>query len=114
MPKDNALSPLTEKSIELIAARFHALGDGSRLKLIAAAKNCEKNVSQLVDATGLTQANVSKHLKILTDAGFLVRRREGIQVFYTVADATVFQLCKLVSVNLKKQFALQAKSFGQV
>lgn len=113
MSKNSSTQPLTEKSIEMIASRFHALSDGSRLKLIAAAGNGEKNVSQLVSATGLTQANVSRHLKTLTEAGFLIRRKAGMQVFYSTANATVFQLCKLVSANLKKQFASQAKTFGQ-
>ena len=61
-----------------MAAKFRALGEVSRLKLIFAAGKGEKNVTQLIAATGLSQANVSKHLKILTDSGILVRRNKGI------------------------------------
>jgi len=54
-----------------------------------------KNVSQLIAATGLSQANVSKHLKILTDTGILTRRKSGIYVFYSAIDLSVFKLCEL-------------------
>ena len=74
---------MTEAAIKLMAARFRALGEVSRLKLIFAVGNGEKNVSQLIAATRLSQANISKHLKILTDIGFLIRRKKGIYVFYS-------------------------------
>ncbi len=53
MPKPR--QPLSEEAIELIAARFRALGEASRFKLIIAVETAEKNVSQLVAATGLSQ-----------------------------------------------------------
>ena len=90
MPKNTSRRTLSGEAIELIAARFHALGEVSRLKLIVAVGYGEKNVSQLVEATGLSQANVSRHLQTLTDAGILVRRKEGVCVFYSTADPTVF------------------------
>src|ERR1035437_1475206 len=86
MPRNTSSQTLSEEAIELIAARFRALGEVSRLRLIVAIGNGEKNVSQLVAATGLTQANVSRHLQTLTDAGILVRRKEGVWVFYFTVD----------------------------
>ena len=90
-----------------MAAHFQVLGETSRLKLIIAIGNGEKNVSQLIVATGLSQANASKHLKILSDSGILVRRQKGIYVYYSRADSTVINLCKVTSVSLRKRF-LQA------
>src|ERR1039457_6050475 len=75
MPKTASFQNMTEASIKLMAARFRALGEVSRLKLIFAVGNGEKNASLLIAATGLSQANVSKHLQILTARGFLVRRK---------------------------------------
>ena len=75
MPKKCSFQNLTGAAIGLMAAKFRALGEVSRLKLIIAAGNGEKNVTELIAAAGLSQANVSKHLKILTDGGFLVRRK---------------------------------------
>jgi DNA-binding transcriptional ArsR family regulator len=86
---------LTSEAIGLMAAKFRALGEVSRFKLIFAAGNGEKNVSQLIAATGLSQANVSKHLKILTDSGIFVRRKQGIYLFYSTTDSSVFKLCEV-------------------
>jgi len=92
---------MTEAAIKLLAARFRALGEASRLKLIFAAGKGEKNVTQLIAATGLSQANVSKHLKILTDSGFLVRRKRGIFVFYSMPDSNVLKLCEVGKAGLR-------------
>ena len=113
MPKNTSKQTLSGEAIELIAARFHALGEVSRLKLIVAVGNGEKNVSQLVEATGLSQANVSRHLQTLTDAGILVRRKEGVCVFYSTADPTVFDLCEVVGTSLQKRLSGQAKVFNK-
>jgi DNA-binding transcriptional ArsR family regulator len=113
MPKNTSRQTLSSEAIELIAARFHALGEVSRLKLIVAVGNGEKNVSQLVEATGLSQANVSRHLQTLTDAGILVRRKEGVCVFYSTVDPTVFNLCEVVGTSLQKRLSGQAKVFNK-
>ena len=92
MPKNCLFQNLTGKAIEVMAAKFRALGEANRFKLIFAIGNGEKNVTQLIAATGLTQANVSKHLRILTDGGILIRRKKGIFVFYSTVDQSVFEL----------------------
>ena len=56
----------------------------------------EKNVGTVVAETGQNQANVSKHLKMLTESGMVRRRKEGLQVFYRVNDPVIEQLCDLV------------------
>ena len=95
MPKNCSFQNLTAEAIGLMAAKFRALGEVSRLQLIFAVGNDEKNVTQLIAATGLSQANVSKHLKILTDSGIFTRRKQGIYVFYSTTDSSVFKLCKV-------------------
>jgi len=95
MPKKPSFQNLNGNAIKLMAERFRALGEVSRLKLIFAVGNGEKNVLQLVAATGLSQANVSKHLKILTDSGIFARRKHGIYVFYFTTDSSVFKLFKV-------------------
>jgi DNA-binding transcriptional ArsR family regulator len=108
MPKNCSFQNLTEADLGLIATRFRALSEVSRLKLTMAAGNSKKNVSQLIAATGLSQANVSKHLQILTDIGILARRKKGIYVFYSMTDSSVFKLCEVGNASLRKRL------FGQV
>lgn len=76
-----------------LAERFKALGEPARLQLLAALREGEQSVSDLVSRTGLGQANVSKHLQQLCNAGFITRRKEGTFAFYALADDEVFSLC---------------------
>lgn len=103
---------LSDEALHLVAYRFAALAEPMRLKLVRALFDGEKSVNALVEATGGTQANVSRHLQTLTQAHILSRRKEGLQVFYTIADPTIFKLCDLVCGSLEKQLSKQAGAFG--
>jgi ArsR family transcriptional regulator len=101
--------------LELIAARFRALSEPMRLKILHTLGGGEMSVSGIVGATGAGQANVSKHLSMLLEAGLVARRKEGLNVFYRVADETVFDLCETVCSSLNERLAAQrdaVKSFA--
>lgn len=105
--------PLTEEAIELVAHRFAVLAEPMRLRLLQALFAGEKSVGELVELTGGTQANISRHLQTLIRAHILSRRKEGLQVFYAIADPSIFKLCALVCGGLEKQLARQAGAFGK-
>ena len=86
MAKAKKVRPMTEEALALVARRFAVLSEPMRLRLLHALFDGEKPVNALVEATGGTQANVSRHLQNLADAGLLARRKEGLQVFYSIAD----------------------------
>ena len=92
--------PLTPELLELIAERFKALGEPTRLNILNALREREMTVSELMEETGFGQANVSKHLRILHSLGFVERRKEGLYVCYRLADESVFQLCDIVCGRL--------------
>ena len=98
-------------AIELIAARFRVLGEVSRLKLIHALDDGERSVNDLTMAAGLTQANASRHLHTLTEAGILKRRKQGLHVLYSIADPGIFNLCEHVCGSLQKRIEAHAKAF---
>lgn len=104
--------PLSPEAIEQIARRFAALSEPMRLKLIHALFEGEKSVNALVEETGGTQANVSRHLQHLSQAGILARRKQGLQVFYSIADPTIYDLCELVCGSLEKRADQQAAVFA--
>lgn len=112
MPPKMPRQMMSPQALDLIASRFRVLSEPTRLKLLIALEAGEKNVSALVEETGATQANVSKHLQTLTDAGILARRKEGLSVFYSIADPTIFDLCEHVCGSLQKRLAQQAKALG--
>jgi ArsR family transcriptional regulator len=111
MPKGN--KPLSEDALQLVARRFAVLGEPMRLRILQALMGGERAVSDLVDATAGTQTNVSRHLQTLAAAGLVSRRKDGLQVFYAVADPTVFQLCELVCGGIRQTLAAQAGKLGR-
>lgn len=103
--KKTSHAPLTDEALTVIAERFRVLSEPTRLKLINALKDGEKNVNDLVRLTGLAQANASRQLKILAQAGILARRPAGVSVFYSIADPAIFVLCEQVCGSLAGEFA---------
>ncbi len=98
---------LTPEALELIAERFKVLAEPARLQILSCVRRRESTVSEIVEETGLGQANVSKHLQLLHLHGFVARRREGLYAHYVLADTHVFKLCELVCDSMNA--ALSAK-----
>ncbi len=110
MPKTTLHRHLTPEALDRIAARFKALSEPLRLQLIIALEEGEKTVSELVAATGRRQTNVSRQLQVLTQAGVLSRRKEGVSVHYAIADPAIFDLCRHVCGSLQKQLEAEAEA----
>ena len=73
-------------STDARAVLLHGLADRSRLALIEQLAGGSRRVSDLVEATGLTQPNVSKHLACLWDCGLVERERQGREIHYRLVD----------------------------
>ncbi len=105
--------PVSEEALALIASWFRTLAEPSRLKILRALEeDGELNITELVEATGLTQANVSRHVQSLVDAGMVGRRKEGLAVFCFIADPSIADLCDNVCNNLLKRLSHQVKKLG--
>jgi DNA-binding transcriptional ArsR family regulator len=91
---------LREELFEPLAERFRALGEPARLRILNALRQGEIAVGELADVTGLNQANLSKHLQLLHRLGFVRRRKQGLFVFYDLADADVLELCHIMCARL--------------
>lgn len=94
-----------------VADYFKVLSEMSRLQVINSLRSGPMNVSEIVEATGLGQANVSKHLKLLNQAGIVSRQPSGVSVYYEIDDPLIFQLCELVCDRLAERWQQQAKTF---
>lgn len=99
---------LSSEVLELIARRFRVLAEPSRLLILNRLMAGERTVTELGEATGLNQANLSKHLQLLRSAGFVRRRREGLFAHYRIADPSVNALCEIMCSRLETQVEEQA------
>jgi len=106
---DCMLSKLSPAALQLVAEFFKVLSESSRLQIVCRLRKGPKNVSEIIELTGLGQANVSKHLKILAQAGIVTREQQGVCVFYQIANPFVFDLCELVCNSLAKQIEQQSQ-----
>jgi DNA-binding transcriptional ArsR family regulator len=79
-------------TLEALAEYFKVFSEPNRLAVLETLRGGPLNVTAVVDRTGLSQALVSKHLKLLTIAGIVRRQPEGSLVFYEVIDRSVFRL----------------------
>lgn len=94
-----------ESRLDEIAGRFRILGEPLRLRLLFQLKEGEVSVTELSLRLATTQPNVSKHLKVLLNAGIVRRRQFKNSAFYSLADQSVFALCREVE---QAWFALSA------
>lgn len=102
MPRKKPRHPiLTDEAIRLVAARFRALSDPTRLRLLNTLMQGESSVQGLVEMTGLEQSNVSRHLSVLRREGIAARRSEGNRAVYSIHDPTIAQLCEIVCGGLE-------------
>ena len=109
--EDCQVSKLSPAALGLMADFFKVLSETSRLQIVCSLKSGSKNVTEIIEMTGLGQANVSKHLKMLSQAGIVSRRQEGVCVYYQISNPFIFELCDLVCNALSIKIENQNKHF---
>lgn len=107
-PSQNRLPP---EQLALLADYFKVLSETTRLKILSCLQAGPMNVMELTEATGFSQANLSKHLKIMTQAGILERQPKGVSAYYDILDARVFELCEIVCEGISDRLHQQMKTF---
>lgn len=103
--------PVPQEVVLQLAQYFSILGEPMRLRILNILRDGEKCVQDLVDASETSQANVSKHLKVMLQAGILTRRTEGTSAYYSVEDDLIYELCNLVCDRLAGRIEQQALHF---
>ena len=104
----NSREALSEERLISIARRFAVLSEPMRLRLLHVLMEGEQSVNALAGLTGGTQANISRHLQTLAEAGMVGRRKHGLRVFYNVSDNSIYKLCELVCGSLEKHHSNKA------
>jgi DNA-binding transcriptional ArsR family regulator len=89
-----------ERVFSEVAAYFTVLSEPARLRIMYAICAGEKSVSEVVQMCGTSQANVSRHLRALHKVGILQRRKEGVTVYYSIADDATIEMCQTVCAKI--------------
>ena len=102
---------LSSEQLEAVARLFGVLSEPSRLALLQALRAGPLNVSELMEACDMKQANVSKHLGVLHSHRLVKRERDGISIRYEIADPMIFSLCNLVCGKVERDAQRVAAMF---
>ena len=110
LPECSLMEQLDDPAMQEVADFFSAFSAPMRLKILNALRGGERNVSDLAARLGGSQANVSKHLGMLTQRGLVAKSTRGTSAFYRIADPRIFELCDLVCVQVGRRLVQQAES----
>lgn len=94
---------LDSQSLEKVASFFKVFAEPTRLMILQHLRKGDSSVNEIVEAISTSQANVSKQLRMLYEAGLLTREQKGNQVFYSIGEPMVFDLCDLVCDKLNRR-----------
>lgn len=105
---------MSDEMLELIAQRFRLLSDPMRLRILHQLQHGEKSVTELVEATGASQPNVSKHLSTLRTHGLVRRRQEGNMAYFSIGAPFIFDVCSSVCDGMKDEWEQKTSLLGQL
>lgn len=106
------MQALDDRALDQVADYFRALSEPLRLKILNALREGPRNVGELTELLGCSQANVSKHLTVLTKIGLTEREARGTSVYYGMADQRTYQLCDLVCGQIAERLLQQVQVMG--
>ncbi len=95
---------LPPEALEEVASYFQVLSEPTRLQILNLLRQSEHNVGELAELCGYTSANISRHLTMLMQHGFVTRESRGTAAYYRIADPSVYALCDLVCGNIARRF----------
>lgn len=103
-------SPLSDRARELMAVRFRALGEPTRLKILERLFRSPASVGEILESVGGTQANVSKHLGVLRAGRLVGGRKNGNRIVYSISDPALERICSVVCEAVSREARAEAKA----
>jgi ArsR family transcriptional regulator len=98
-----------ESILKLQADICKIFANDKRLEIINLLKDKEMSNSELMQKTGLAKVNISQHMNVLKAKGVVLARREGVQLFYRIANHKIIQACNLMREVLVEQLMEKEK-----
>ena len=102
-----------EKTLEFKSRIFKVIGDPNRLKILEILRSGENCQCEIIPLIAQSQPTVSRHLKLLEEAGLIVSRKVRTKMFYKVTDERVFDIIDALDIELISRISQEiAKKFG--
>lgn len=111
-PKREKKEKLGEPQLQAVSDLFGVLSEPTRLRILQLLQDGPASVGEIVDTLGIKQANASKQLGILHQAGVLAREKAGNSAIYSIRMPLVFDLCGLVCDGLRQEAEARLKSLA--
>jgi len=99
-----------EKIYELHADICKIFSNPKRLEIINTLKDRELSAGDLIDKIGLSKANLSQHMSVLRSKGVVLTRREGVNIYYRIANPKIIQACHLMRESCSNNFRRRGRS----
>ena len=103
-----------ENILKLQADICKIFANDTRLGIINLLKNREMSNSELMQKTGLSKVTMTQHMNVLKSKGVIVVRREGVQLFYRIANPKIIQACGLMREVLVEQLREKEKDASRL
>ena len=98
----NLIQPLpNEKLLDFKSRIFKVIGDANRLKVLEILRSGENCQCEIIPMIAQSQPTVSRHLKLLEEAGLIKSRKEGTKIFYQIVDEHIFNLIDAIDENMQ-------------
>ncbi len=91
---------LREEIDQLHAEICHCLADSKRIAILYALGEGRKNVGELAEMLDMNRATVSRHLKVLRERSMVTTERDGVNIYYSLADGRVIEALDLLRAVL--------------
>ena len=92
-----------EEIYELQADICKIFANAKRMEIINILKDGEASANELIERTGSSKANLSQHMGVLKATGVILARREGVSMYYRIANPKIIQACNLMKEVLAEQ-----------
>ena len=104
----NTLRPLRQEVTELHAGICNGLADPTRILMLYALVDAPRNVNDLAKNLALPQPTTSRHLKILRQQGLVIGERDGLYIYYRLADKRIIEALDLLRRILNDRLTYRA------
>lgn len=108
-PACPSMEGLPSEALAKVAAYFQVLAEPTRLQILNLLRQQPRNVGELAHLCAFSAANISRHLSLLSQQGFVARETRGNSAYYRIADPSVYDLCDVVCSNIARQFERSAQ-----